>query len=491
MAVNTDILPSRYRGATRIGRGGMGDIYRATDATLGRVVAIKLLAERFAEDKAVRERFTREALAAARLSGEPNIVTIYDVGEYHERPYIVMEYLGGGSLDEVLRKSGAQPPQRAFTWLEQAARAFDAAHKKGVVHRDVKPANLLLDRDEAVHVADFGVASAAGMDSLTATGTVLGTAGYLSPEQAQGERATPASDCYALAVVAFELLTGKRPFEAESPTAEATAHVHASVPSLCDRNGALPCELDPVFERALAKDPSHRYASCGEFVAALRAAMAEAAGATSELRPVVAAPTAATRRIDRDGDAAWRTAPPAAPAYRPARRTGGSLAALVALLILGVVGGALAAYFLTRDTHNRQPSAAPQPSVVTKTVTGNNLTTTVVSTTLPAAPSTTAATSPAVPASGLSGHALNDAGFTKMRAGDYAGALPLLRQAVQKLRGTGPADLYEAYANYNLGYTLLHLNQCAEAIPYLQRAQRLEPQRSEPGRDLARARACA
>ena len=258
MAVNTDILPSRYRGATRIGRGGMGDIYRATDATLGRVVAIKLLAERFAEDKAVRERFTREALAAARLSGEPNIVTIYDVGEYHERPYIVMEYLGGGSLDEVLRKSGAQPPQRAFTWLEQAARAFDAAHKKGVVHRDVKPANLLLDRDEAVHVADFGVASAAGMDSLTATGTVLGTAGYLSPEQAQGERATPASDCYALAVVAFELLTGKRPFEAESPTAEATAHVHASVPSLCDRNGALPCELDPVFERALAKDPSHR-----------------------------------------------------------------------------------------------------------------------------------------------------------------------------------------------------------------------------------------
>jgi eukaryotic-like serine/threonine-protein kinase len=485
------MLPSRYRGPKRVGRGGMGDIYRATDATLGRAVAIKILAERFAEDEAVRERFTREALAAARLSGEPNIVTIYDVGDYHERPYIVMEYLSGGSLDDVLRSSGAQPPQRAFTWLEQAARALDAAHKEGVVHRDVKPANLLLDRDGNVHVADFGVASAAGMDSLTATGTVLGTAGYLSPEQAQGDRATPASDRYALAVVAFELLTGKRPYEADSPTAEATAHVHANVPSLCDRNGALPCELDPVFERALAKDPARRYASCGEFVAALRAAIAEAAGATSELQPVAAATTAETRRIDGGDRDAWAPAPPVPPAYRPARRSGGGPAALVVLLILALVGGALAAYFLTRGTHHAQPSAAPQPSVVTKTVTGNDVTTTVVSTTLPAAPNTSASTAATPPASGLSGHTLNDAGFAKMRAGDYAGALPLLQQAVQKLRGTGPADPYEAYANYNVGYTLLHMNRCAEAIPYLQRAQQLEPQRPEPGRDLARARACA
>ncbi|HZC29588.1 MAG TPA: serine/threonine-protein kinase, partial [Gaiellaceae bacterium] len=143
--MNTDILPSRYRGAQRIGRGGMGDIYRATDTTLGRAVAIKILAERFADDDAVRGRFTREALAAARLSGEPNIVTIFDVGEHHERPYIVMEHLGGGSLDDVLRASGAQPPQVAFAWLEQAARALDAAHRHGVIHRDVKTANLLLD----------------------------------------------------------------------------------------------------------------------------------------------------------------------------------------------------------------------------------------------------------------------------------------------------------------------------------------------------------
>src|SRR5712691_12965939 len=125
----------------------MGDIYRATDSVLGRVVAIKILADRYAQDESVRERFTREELSAARLSGEPNTVTIYDVGEHDDRPYIVMEYLSGGSLDDVLRKGGAQSPERVFRWLEQAGRALDAAHTKGVVHRDVKPANLMLDRE--------------------------------------------------------------------------------------------------------------------------------------------------------------------------------------------------------------------------------------------------------------------------------------------------------------------------------------------------------
>jgi len=138
--VRTDILPTRYRDPQQIGRGGMGDIYRATDAVLGRDVAIKILADRYAEDPSVRERFTREALAAARLSGEPNAVTIFDVGEHEGRPHIVMEYLGGGSLDDLLRKGGAQPPQRVLAWLEQAASALDAAHRRGVVHRDVRPA---------------------------------------------------------------------------------------------------------------------------------------------------------------------------------------------------------------------------------------------------------------------------------------------------------------------------------------------------------------
>jgi serine/threonine-protein kinase len=483
VALSVDILPSRYLEPEQIARGAMGDIYRATDATLGRIVAVKVLAERYAEDEGLRKRFTREARAAARLSGEPNTVTVYDVGEYHNRPYLVMEYMSGGSLDDVLRREGAQPLGRALAWLEQAARAFDAAHRAGVVHRDVKPANLLLDRNGTIHVADFGIASAAGLDSLTVTGTVLGTAGYLSPEQAQGQRATPASDRYALAVVAFELLTGQRPFQGDSPTAEASAHVHADVPSLCERNGALPCELDPVFDRALAKDPARRYATCGEFVASLRAALATAAGTTGSLA-AAAAPTAVTRRLALPDDA-WRVPPPdrlvpPQPPSRPRR----SSAPLLALLLLGAIAGALAAYFLTRG--NGHHAAAPQPSVLTRTITRNDVTTTVISTTLPATVTTAAAASPA---SG-NAHALNDAGFVRMRAGDYAGALPLLQQAVQQLRGAGPSDPYEAYSNYNLGYTLLHLHQCAAAIPYLRRAQKLEPQRPEPGRDLARARAC-
>src|SRR5438876_951759 len=315
MAVKTAILPPRYRGPEQIGRGGMGDIYRATDSVLGRVVAIKILADRYAHDESVRERFTREALSAARLSGEPNTVTIYDVGEHGDRPYIVMEYLGGGSLDDVLRSGGAASPERVFTWLEEAGRALDAAHREGVVHRDVKPANLMLDGEGHVHVADFGIASSAGMDSLTMTGTVLGTAGYFSPEQAQGDRAGAASDRYALAIVAWELLTGKRPFESESPTAEAAAHVNAPVPAI-SAGGNLPRELDRIFEQALAKDPSQRYGSSGEFVAALRSGFSDAAGSTSQIPAVALPPTPATQpQVE-----AAKYVPYPSPAH-PSRRT--------------------------------------------------------------------------------------------------------------------------------------------------------------------------
>src|SRR5215207_9677585 len=265
VAVRIDILPDRYTEVRHIARGGMGDVYRATDTALGRTVAVKVLAERYADSEDIERRFKNEALAAARLSGAPYTVTIFDVGESEGQAFIVMEYLEGGSLEEQLQ---AGKPQTAdvLRWLEQAAAALDAAHAAGVVHRDVKPGNLLLDGRGDVHVADFGVASAVGLDSLTMTGTVLGTAGYLSPEQAQGQRATPASDRYALGVVAWELLTGRRPYESENPTAEAAAHANARVPSLSP-------ELDPVFQRALAKDPAHRYQTAGAFVADLRRAL--------------------------------------------------------------------------------------------------------------------------------------------------------------------------------------------------------------------------
>jgi predicted Ser/Thr protein kinase len=458
VALTTDILPPRYHQPHQIGRGGMGDIYRATDSVLGRDVAIKVLAERYSTDGAVRQRFTREALAAARLSGEPNIVTIFDVGEHADRPYIVMEYLGGGSLDEVLRQSGAQPPQRVFTWLEQAGRALDTAHGRGVVHRDVKPANLLLDREGTVHVADFGIASAAGMESLTMTGTVLGTAGYLSPEQAQGERAAPASDRYALAVVAFELLTGTRPFSADSPTAEAAAHVNAPVPSVSDRSG-LPRELDGMFERALAKDPAQRFETCAEFVAALRAAFADAAGQTGQLAAVAPPPTAVTRPL------------------QPPARSSGAWPLLLGLLAAGAVAGAVLAYLLTRGD-----GSTPAPTTVithVQTVTTQGQITTVekpvTSTTSPAA------TAPSEP----SGTALNDAGFRKMQDGDYAGALPLLERAVQKLEGS--RSLAEAYASYNLAYTRFQLGSCDGVLELLDRSEAIQGQRSAIDRLRAQA----
>jgi eukaryotic-like serine/threonine-protein kinase len=445
----------------------MGEIFRATDTTLGRAVAIKLLADRYAADADVRGRFMREALAAARLSGDPHIVTIYDVGEHEERPYLVMEYLSGGSLEEQL-SDGPVPLGRALRWLEQAALALDHAHAEGVVHRDVKPANLLLDRNDEVQVADFGIASATGLDSLTMTGTVMGTAGYLSPEQAQGERATPASDRYGLGVLAFELLTGTRPYAGDSITAEASAHVAAPIPSASERNPQLPPEVDDVFQRALAKDPRERFPSCAEMVAALRQALDTAAGRTQPIAPVV--PAAPTR-----------------PAPAPARRSGRSLASLWPLLLAGlaaaVIGGVVLAAVLTRGDGS---SAAERTVVHTVTARGTTVRETVTQKASTQQPTTAPSPPPAA-----DGHTLNDQGFAKMQAGDFAGALSLLQQAVPALQGAGPSDPYEGYANYNLGYTLIQLGRCDDAMTYLQNADRLEPHNRDVHKAIKSAEHCA
>ena len=265
----------------------MGEVYRATDSVLERTVAVKLLSDRFAREPESRARFQREALAAARLSGRRNVVTVFDVGEHRGRPLIVMEYLDGGSIFDRLER-GQVSREQALEWLTQTAAALDHAHAHGIVHRDVKPANLLLDRDGSVHVSDFGIASATGFETLTLPGMVLGTAGYLSPEQARGEPATPASDRYGFGVVAFELLTGRRPFAGETPATQAFAHLHAEVPSATELDSSLPPAVDAVFARALAKEPAARPATCGELVADLRAAFASVDGGAA---PTDGAPT--------------------------------------------------------------------------------------------------------------------------------------------------------------------------------------------------------
>ena len=439
MVAETRILPPRYLDPERIASGGMGDIFLATDELLGRRVAVKVLADRYAWDDGIRQRFTREARAAARLSGEPGAVTIFDVGEWSGRPYIVMEHLPGGSLEDRLRRSSTHSYRLdVLHWLEQAAAAIDAAHRQGIVHRDIKPANLLLDGAGNVHVADFGIASAAGLDSLTLTGTVLGTAGYLSPEQARGEQAGPASDCYALAVVAYELLSGERPFANESPTAEAIAHANAPVPPI----PGLPREVDAVFQRALAKDPAARYRSATEFVAALRRAVG-----------------------------------PAPPATRRARLDSRRLALAAALVLIATGAGAIVAALVTGGHHSAS-------RFVTRNVTQRQ------TVTAPAPPPPPRP--PPLPApTGLGGHELNDRGYSYIGQHNWAAAIPLLQQAVRKLTGAGPSDPYEAYANYNLGFALYRSGRCAEAVPYLRRADRLEPDRSEPKAYLKLARRCS
>ena len=437
---STQVLPERYRDAERIAHGAMGDVYRATDATLGRVVAVKLLAEPFVADDTARRRFAREARAAARVSGDPSIVTIYDIGETSERPYIVMEYVDGSSLEQRLHDEGAQTPADVLRWLEQAGRGLDHAHANGVVHRDVKPGNLLVDQDGDLRVADFGIASAAWLPSLTVEGTVLGTAGYFAPEQALGERTSPASDRYALGVVAYELLTGARPFARESPTAEMAAHVSEPVPPVSRQSG-LPAKLDVVFERALAKRPEDRYATCAEFVAALRAALDSAAGDTR----VLAAPTTAQTQAR----------------YRQPRwplLAAGVGAGVVVTVLLGVAlsGGTVK----TKPERRAQASPSPPAAVVHRTP------------------------PPVDP------HTLNDRAWTLMQQGSYSAALPLLQRAVRGLRGTGPADPVEGYANYNLGFTLLQLGSCTDARTYLDQARRLEPDRHEIDRALDDVNRC-
>jgi eukaryotic-like serine/threonine-protein kinase len=442
-------LPSRYRGARLIAHGGMGEIFLATDEVLGREVAVKVLAERYAQDESLRERFKREALAAARLSGNHNIVTIFDVGEHDGQPIIVMEYLAGGSLEK--RIDSAKPVETAqvLDWLGEAAAALDAAHEAGIVHRDVKPGNLLLDDRDHVKVADFGIASAAGMDSFTKTGTILGTAGYLSPEQARGERATAASDRYALGIVAWELLTGRRPFQSETPTVEALAHVNAPVPSVHAANWAVPASFDAVFERALAKDPAARYPHASEFVGELRSALHDDADTTKVIDrgwavPVAQATSTSTTHVaPAPGDRRWW------------------IAALVAALI---AGGALAAVLTSGG------SKQPQPRTIVRTVTGPSQTVRETVT----QPGTT--TAPATSASGASGAQLNSAGYQKLQAGDLQGALPLLEQAVQKLDGTGSLD--EAYAKYNLAYTRFGLGDCTDVLALLDQAQSIEGKKS-------------
>jgi len=283
------LLTDRYRLEELIAEGGMGQVWRATDETLQRPVAVKVLRPDAGSDASFIERFRVEAVNSARLQ-HPNIVTVHDFGEGEHSAYLVMELIEGETLSSVIGKRGQLPPEEVTEILFQAALALQTAHDAGVVHRDVKPANIMVDDDGYARLTDFGISKAMAGSALTQTGEMLGTAHYLSPEQVQGRPAGPASDIYALAVVGFEMITGTRPFAGESMITTALAHVGQPAPELPE---TVPEPLRTTVLAGLAKLPEQRPADAAAFAEALRlpagTVPAELVqGAASAVSPVVA-----------------------------------------------------------------------------------------------------------------------------------------------------------------------------------------------------------
>ena len=499
-------LPGRYDVKRHIATGGMASVWCAEDRVLGRMVAIKVLSERFTHDEFAVLRFQREARAAARVSAHPHVVTIFDVGDIEPsteddgdgpapaRAFIVMEHLSGGTVADALRV-GEVTRQEALRWLREAASALDHAHGRGIVHRDIKPANFLLDGGRTLHVADFGIARMLSEDTITTSGELFGTAAYLAPEQAMGHDANSASDRYALAVAAFELLTGERPFKATHFAAQARQHIEDEPPSASERDRALPAAVDPVLVKGMAKRPEDRYKTAGGFVEALEGALDGAATAVTQRlvprrRPVPvpvvgASPARAVPAATRvPGATRQPTSPPRrAPAVGSERHRGRLLAlAALAVAALGVVllgllgqGGSHPRSSLRASTGHRashrartRHRAKPATSAHTSTATSTAASSSASAST--SASTTASSSTPSTPApTGTSAADLQSQGHQLLLSGSYPAAVTALRRAVS---ASDPSSLTYAYALYDLGRALMLSGDPQAAVAVLQ--QRLK-----------------
>jgi tRNA A-37 threonylcarbamoyl transferase component Bud32 len=366
--VQRTVIDNRYTLIELLGGGGMAEVYLAHDDVLDREVALKILRNQYANDEEFVERFRREAQSAARLS-HPNIVSIYDRGRSDDGAYyIAMEHVQRGTLKDRIKRDGALTPDVAAGVALQIADALQAAHESGVIHRDIKPQNVLVTRTGDVKVTDFGIARAAS-SPLTQTSAVLGTAGYMSPEQALGQSVGPQSDLYSLGVVLFEMLTGELPYDSESPISLAMKHVNEPPRSPREANLEIPEPLDAVTLKLLAKDPDDRYASATELaddLERLRSGLPPAAVGTEKTTGAMTTPLALPLTTRRERTAKTAIRPPvASPRVAPGRggRRGGHSRALAALL-LGLVLLAGLAWALTSFLSSQDDSGGESETPV-------------------------------------------------------------------------------------------------------------------------------
>jgi serine/threonine-protein kinase len=401
-----------YRIVEPLGSGGTSVVYRAEHVRLERPAALKLLTPGFGEAD-FSDRFLRESQLAASLD-HPSIVPVYDAGEENGLLYIAMACVEGEDLKTLLAEEGRLDVRRTLRILGQVGSALDAAHARGLVHRDVKPANILVADGDRAYLTDFGVVKELSGNGMTRTGSFIGTIDYCAPEQIEGQDVDGRADVYALACVLYECLAGEPPFRRPSEVAVLNAHLHTPPPKLSRAAPELPAALEPVVSKALSKSPLDRYATCGELIAAARAAAAE-------------------RRVHR-------------------LRLAASIALLAVAGLLGA-GLALGAVLAFRDSPKTRTTTVTQkppplpPSLDTLLLQSRDART------------------------------LNDASYWLIRGGQYERAVPFAQKAV-KYASRG--EVIRGYATFNLGLALLKTGRCAEALPYLQTALRIEAPEQRP-----------